>query len=82
MFYITISAGLRFYGSRLSLFDKILDFQKVVSTLLLPEFCCCRGSGSYLLLWYSFAFLAVGLIGALTEIDEDWLSQGKPFACP
>ena len=49
--------------------------------LLLPDFCRCRGSGSYLLLWYSFAFLVVGLIGALTEIDEDWLSQGKPFAC-
>jgi len=47
-------------------------------TLLLPS---CKGTGSYLLLWYSFAFLAVGLIGALTEIDEDWLSQGKPFAC-
>jgi len=49
--------------------------------LFLPDFCRCRGNGSYLLLWYSFAFLAVGLIGALTEIDEDWLSQGKPFAC-
>lgn len=37
--------------------------------------------GSYSLLLYSLAFLAVGLTGALSSIDEDWLSHGRPFSC-
>mmetsp|Transcript_16025 Transcript_16025/g.37137 ORF Transcript_16025/g.37137 Transcript_16025/m.37137 type:complete len:605 (-) Transcript_16025:71-1885(-) len=48
--------------------------------ILLPDRFCVS-TDSYLLLLYSFAFLAIGLIGALSEIGEDWLSQGKPFAC-
>lgn len=48
--------------------------------LLLPDRSCIS-PGSYMLLLYSFIFLFVGLIGALLEIEEDWLSQGKPFAC-
>jgi len=49
-------------------------------SLLLPNR-HCLSTDSYLLLLYSFVFLAIGLIGALSEIEEDWLSQGKPFAC-
>lgn len=37
--------------------------------------------GSYSLFLYSVAFLATGLTGALSSIDEDWLNQGAPFAC-
>lgn len=37
--------------------------------------------GSYSLLLYSLAFLAVGLAGALSSIDEDWLNHGRPFSC-
>ncbi len=48
--------------------------------LLLPD-CSCFSMDSYLLLLYSFVFLIIGLAGALSEIEEDWLSQGKPFAC-
>lgn len=48
--------------------------------LLLPDR-YCLSTDSYLLLLYSFVFLIIGLAGALSEIEEDWLSQGKPFAC-
>jgi len=48
--------------------------------LLLPDR-CCLSMDSYLLLLYSFVFLVIGLAGALSEIEEDWLSQGRPFAC-
>ena len=48
--------------------------------LLLPDR-SCLSTGSYFLLIYSFIFLSIGLIGALSEIEEDWLIQGKPFAC-
>lgn len=37
--------------------------------------------GSFPLLVYSIVFLGVGLAGALSSIDEDWLNQGRPFAC-
>ena len=38
--------------------------------------------GSYLLLLYSLVFLIIGLMGALSSIDRDWLNhQGRPFAC-
>jgi len=37
--------------------------------------------GSYPLLLYSLAFFIVGLLGALSSIDQDWLSHGKPFSC-
>ncbi len=38
--------------------------------------------GSSLLLLYSVVFLIIGLIGALSSIDRDWLNhQGRPFAC-
>jgi amino acid permease len=48
--------------------------------LLLPDR-FCLSTDSYLLLLYSFVFLIIGLIGAMSEIEEDWLSQGRPFAC-
>ena len=48
--------------------------------LLLPDR-YCLSTDSYLLLLYSFVFLIIGLTGALSEIEEDWLSKGKPFAC-
>ncbi len=48
--------------------------------LLLPDR-YCLSTDSYLLLLYSFGFLVIGLAGALSEIEEDWLSQGRPFAC-
>jgi len=37
--------------------------------------------GSFALFAFSLGFLAVGLIGALSSIDEDWLSHGRPFSC-
>eukprot|EP00536_Pseudo-nitzschia_multiseries_P004762 jgi/Psemu1/285328/fgenesh1_pg.82_\ len=48
--------------------------------LLLPDRSCVS-TGSYVLLLYSFLFLFIGLIGALSEIEEDWLNQGRPFSC-
>mmetsp|Transcript_301 Transcript_301/g.609 ORF Transcript_301/g.609 Transcript_301/m.609 type:complete len:621 (-) Transcript_301:141-2003(-) len=48
--------------------------------LLLPDR-YCPSPDSYLLILYSFFFLVIGLAGALFDIDEDWLSKGKPFAC-
>jgi amino acid permease len=48
--------------------------------LLLPDRFCVS-MDSYMLLLYSFVFLIIGLVGALSELEEDWLSQGKPFAC-
>ena len=31
---------------------------------------------------FSLGFLAIGLTGAISSIDEDWLNQGgKPFSC-
>jgi len=37
--------------------------------------------GSYPLLLYSISFLAIGLVGAISSIDEDWLNHGRPFSC-
>ena len=38
--------------------------------------------GSYLLLIYSAVFLVIGLMGALSSIDRDWVThEGGPFAC-
>eukprot|EP00934_Nitzschia_sp_Nitz4_P003931 Nitzschia sp. Nitz4//scaffold6_size259037//246584//248324//NITZ4_001127-RA/size259037-augustus-gene-0.311-mRNA-1//1//CDS//3329557052//3921//frame0 len=37
--------------------------------------------GTYTLMGYSLAFLAVGLTGAISSINEDWLSHGSPFSC-
>jgi hypothetical protein len=36
---------------------------------------------SYSLFLYSLGFLVVGLMGALSSIDEDWISHGRPFSC-
>lgn len=49
-------------------------------SLMLPDL-HCLSSGSYLLFLYSLAFLAIGLIGAISSIDEDWLNHGSPFSC-
>ena len=56
--------------------------------LLLPDFCRCRGSGSYLLLWYSFAFLArtqqeVQFMSADTagRADSGWAGQAWAKNC-
>ena len=38
-------------------------------------------SGSYPLLLFSLIFFVVGLLGALSSIDQDWLNHGKPFSC-
>ena len=46
--------------------------------VLLPSL---SSMSSYSLFLYSIAFLAAGLVGALSSIDEDWLNQGAPFAC-
>ena len=37
--------------------------------------------GSYSLFLYSLVFLAIGLAGALSSIDRDWVSHGRPFSC-
>lgn len=47
--------------------------------LWLPRIGNC--SGSYPLLLFSLVFFVVGLLGALSSIDQDWLSHGKPFSC-
>jgi hypothetical protein len=47
---------------------------------LLPDR-SCASTDSYLLFLYSLAFLGIGLVGAISSIDEDWLKHGKPFSC-
>lgn len=42
---------------------------------------CLSCSGSFGLLLFSLAFFLVGLIGAVSSIDQDWLNHGKPFSC-
>jgi hypothetical protein len=42
---------------------------------------CLSCSGSFGLLLFSLAFFVVGLIGAVSSIDLDWLNHGKPFSC-
>jgi amino acid permease len=42
---------------------------------------CLSCSGSFGLLLFSLAFFVVGLIGAVSSIDQDWLNHGKPFSC-
>eukprot|EP00980_Cylindrotheca_fusiformis_P012016 scaffold2844_cov123-Cylindrotheca_fusiformis.AAC.9 len=42
---------------------------------------CLSCSGSFGLLLFSIAFFVVGLIGAVSSIDQDWLNHGKPFSC-
>ena len=65
----------------LSLTLPAILYRKARSIVLLLPDRFCLSTDSYLLLLYSFVFLAIGLVGALSEIGEDWLSQGKPFAC-
>ena len=65
----------------LSLTLPAILYRKARSIALLLPGCSCLSMDSYLLLLYSFLFLIIGLTGALSEIEEDWLSQGKPFAC-
>jgi len=36
---------------------------------------------SFLLILFSLAFIACGLVGALLSIKEDWSHHGPPFAC-
>lgn len=49
-----------------------------LTPILWPTF---KTWGSSSLFLYSLVFLAVGLIGSLSSIDEDWLSHGRPFSC-
>ena len=65
----------------LSLTLPAILYRKVRSIALLLPDRSCLSTDSYLLLVYSFVFLVIGLAGALSEIEEDWLSQGRPFAC-
>jgi amino acid permease len=37
--------------------------------------------GSYSLFLYSLVFLTIGLLGAVSSIDRDWMSHGRPFSC-
>lgn len=46
--------------------------------LLLPTI---PSLGSSSLFLYSLVFLAIGLVGAISSIDEDWLGHGRPFSC-
>lgn len=49
--------------------------------ILLPGWKIRESFGSYSLFLYSLIFLVVGMIGAISSIDQDWMNQSGAFAC-